>query len=113
MTHDDPQLYLISHTSLEKRGFRVSIGQASIYQLHAPEHRLYLPLSLPQLLVDTNGKGLPQMPGISTRPPTLQEIVDHLTTLTTDSLPLALAHIILSGDDGQPWLRLALYFSTL
>jgi hypothetical protein len=39
MTHDDPKLYLISQASLEKRG--LSIGQASIYQMLAPEHRLY------------------------------------------------------------------------
>jgi hypothetical protein len=67
MTHDDPRLYLISHASLEKRG--LSIGQASIYQMLAPEHRLYLPFSLPQLLVDVNGKALPKPPSISARPP--------------------------------------------
>jgi hypothetical protein len=67
----------------------------------APEHRLYIPLSLLQLLVDTNGKDLPKLPSASTRPPTLQEIVEHLTALTTDSLPLALAHTILNGDGGQ------------
>ncbi len=40
------------------------------------------------------------MPSTSTtRPPTLQEIVDHLSALTADSLPLAsaLAHITLNG----------------
>jgi hypothetical protein len=99
MTHDDPRLYLISHASLEKRGF--SIGQANIYQVPAPEHRLYLPLSLPQLLVDVNGKALPKMPSISTRPPTLQEMVDHLTALTADSLPLTLAHTTLNDNGGQ------------
>ncbi len=57
MTHDEPRLYLISHASLEKRG--LSIGQANIYQMLAPEHRLYLPFSLPQLLVDVNGKPCP------------------------------------------------------
>jgi hypothetical protein len=46
MTHDDPRLYLIGHASLEKRG--LPIGQANIYQMLAPEHRLYLPFSLPQ-----------------------------------------------------------------
>ncbi len=60
MTHDDPRLYLIGHASLEKRG--LSIGQANIYQMLAPEHRLYLPFSLPQLLVDVNGKALPKPP---------------------------------------------------
>ena len=100
MTHDNPRLYLISRASLEKRG--LSIGQASIYQMLAPEHRLYLPLSLRRPLVDTNGKDLPKLPSISTRRPpqaTLQEIVGHLTALTTDSLPLALrlAHITLSS----------------
>ncbi len=99
MTHDDPRLYLISHASLEKRG--LSIGQANVYQMLAPEHRLYLPFSLPQLLVDVNGKALPKPPSISARPPTLQELVDHLTALTTDSLPLALAHITLNSDSDQ------------
>jgi hypothetical protein len=67
----------------------------------APEHRLYLPFSLPQLLVDVNGKALPKPPSISTQPPTLQELVDHLTALTTNSLPLALAHITLHGGSDQ------------
>jgi hypothetical protein len=93
-----PDLDLIGHASLEKRG--LSIGQASIYQMLAPEHRLYLPFSLPQLLVDVTGKALPKPPSISARPLTLQELVDHLTALTTNSLPLALAHITLhSGSD--------------
>jgi hypothetical protein len=99
MTHDDPKLYLISHASLEKRG--LSIGQANIYQMLAPEHRLYLPFSLQQLLVDVNGKALPKPPSISARPPTLQELVDHLTALTTNSLPLALAYITLHGGSDQ------------
>jgi hypothetical protein len=100
MTHDDPRLYLIGHASLEKRG--LSIGQANIYQMLAPEHRLYLPFSLPQLLVDVSGKALPKPPSISARPLTLQELVDHLTALATNSLPLALAHITLhsGGDQG-------------
>jgi hypothetical protein len=98
MTHDDPRLYLIGHASLEKRG--LSIGQANIYQLLAPEHRLYLPFSLPQLLVDVHGNALPKPPSISAQPLTLQELVAHLTALTTNSLPLALAHITLhSGSD--------------
>ena len=67
----------------------------------APEHRLYLPFSLLQLLVDMNGTDLPRMPCTSTRPPTLPEIVDHLNALTTDSLPLALAHTILNDDAWQ------------
>ena len=37
---------------------------------------------------------------MSAGPLTLQELVDHLTALTTNSLPLALAHIALhSGSD--------------
>jgi hypothetical protein len=99
MTHDEPRLYLISHASLEKRG--LSIGQANIYQMLAPEHRLYLPFSLPQLLVDVNGKALPKPPSISAQPPTLQELADHLTALTTNSLPLALAHITLNSGSDQ------------
>jgi hypothetical protein len=103
MTHDDHRFYLIGHTSLEKRG--LSIGQANIsgYQMLAPEHRLYLPFSLPQLLVDMNGKALPKPPSISAQPSTLQAPVDHLTALTTNSqaLPLALAHITLHGGSDQ------------
>ncbi len=103
MTHADPRLYLIGgmigHASLEKRG--LSIGQANIYRMLAPEHRLYLPFSLPQLLVDVNGRALPKPPSLSARPPTLQELVDHLTALTTNSLPLALAHITLHGGSDQ------------
>ncbi len=56
-----------------------------IYQMLAPEHRLYLPFSLPQLLVDVNGKALPKQPSISARSLTLQELVGHLTALTTNS----------------------------
>ncbi len=96
MTHDDPGLYLISHASLAKRG--LSIGQASVYHMLSPEHRLYLPFSLLQLLVDMNGRDLPRMP--NTRPPTLQEIVDHLNALTAE-LQLALAHTILNDDGWQ------------
>jgi hypothetical protein len=88
----------LSATPRSKKG--LSIGQANIYQMLAPEHRLYLPFSLPQLLVDVNGKALPKPPSISTRPLTLQELVDHLVALTTNSLPLALAHNTLhSGSD--------------
>jgi hypothetical protein len=72
MTHDDPKLYLVSHASLAKRGF--SVGQANVYYMLPPEHRLYIPFSLLQLFVDTNGKGLPRVPCPSARPPTLQEI---------------------------------------
>ena len=97
MTHEDPRLYLISHASLAKRG--LSIGQANAYCMLSPEHRLYLPFSLLQLLVDVNGRSLPGMP--CNRLPTLQEIVDHLNALTIDSLPLALAHAILSNGDWQ------------
>jgi hypothetical protein len=56
MSHDDRRLYLqvISHASLAKRGMSESIGQASVYYMLSPEHRLYLPLSFLrlQLLVD-------------------------------------------------------------
>jgi hypothetical protein len=104
MTHDDPKLYLVSHASLAKRGF--SVGQANVYHMLAPEHRLYIPFSLLQLLVDVNGKDLPRVPCSSVRPPTLQEIVDHLTSLTTTSLPLALAHS--TTIDGTDWPGLGL-----
>ena len=95
MTHDDPRLYLVSHASLAKRG--LSIGQANVYHMLTPEHRLYIPFSLLQILVDLNGKELPRMPCAHTRSeslpsPTLQEIANHLNALTTASLPLALAH---------------------
>jgi hypothetical protein len=48
-----------------------------------------------------NGRALPKPPSISARPPTLQELVDHLTALTSNSLPLALAHITLHGGSDQ------------
>ena len=35
MTHDDPSLYLVSHASLASGG--LSIGQANIYHMLAPE----------------------------------------------------------------------------
>jgi hypothetical protein len=103
-SHDDPKLYLISHASLAKRG--LSVGQASVYHLLAPEHRLYIPFSLLQLPVDINGKDLPRVPCSSARPPTLQEIVGHLNALTTSSLPLALAHS--TTTDGADWPGLGL-----
>ena len=99
LTHDDPRLYLISHASLARHGF--SIGQANVYQMLATEHRLYIPFSLPQLLVDLSGKALPRLPCTHTRTPTLQEIADRLNELTFDSLPLALAHTIFSSDAWQ------------
>ena len=104
MTHDDPKLYLVSHASLAKRGF--SVGQANVYHMLAPEHRLYIPFSLSQLLVDVNGKDLPRVPCSSARPPTLQEIVDHLAALTTTSLPLALAHSTTTVGTDWPGLGL-------
>ena len=99
LAHNDPKLYLISHASLANRGF--SIGQANAYQMLATEHRLYIPFSLGQLLRDLKGAELPKVPYPHTRAPTLQEVVDHLTALTTDSLPLAVAHTIFSTDDWQ------------
>ncbi len=110
MTHDDPRLYLIRHASLAQRGLSIQVGQASVYHMLSPEHRLYrdLPFSFLQLfkLVDMNGtasaaSGLPRMP--HTKPPTLQEIVGHLNALAADSLPLALAlaHAILSNGSWQ------------
>ncbi len=41
------------------------------------------------------------MPYTKPGPPTLQEIVGHLNALTAGSLPLALAHAILSNDCWQ------------
>ena len=104
MTHDDPKLYLVSHASLAKRGF--SVGQANVYHMLASEHRLYIPFSLSQLLIDINGKALPKVPSSSARPPTLQEIVEHLHALTETSLPLALAHSTVTDGAGWPGLGL-------
>ena len=64
----------ISHASLAKRGFSIGQLEANIqYQMLpvATEHRLYIPFSLLQLLVDLNGKDLPRMPCTHTGLPTL------------------------------------------
>ena len=99
LVHNDPKLYLISHASLADRGF--SVGQANAYQMLATEHRLYIPFSLVHLLRDLKGVELPKVPYPHTRAPTVQEVVDHLTALTTNSLPLAIAHTIFSEDEWQ------------
>ena len=96
LVHNDPRLYLISHRSLGQRG--LSTAEASTYNMLAPDHRLFFPFSLQQLLVDPSGKALPAMtvgPGSSA-----YAAVAHLEALTTNSLALALAHAIVA--DG-PW----------
>ena len=90
LVHSDPRLYLISHRSLGQRG--LSTAEASTYNMLAPDHRLFFPFSLQQLLVDPSGKALPAMTdGPSS---SAYAAVAHLEALTTNSLALALAHAI-------------------
>jgi hypothetical protein len=101
LVHNDPRFYLISHRSLGQRG--LSTAEASTYNVLAPDHRLFFPFSLQQLLVDPSGKALPAMAGgLST---SAYAAAAHLEALTTNSLALALAHAIVA--DG-PWDSLGL-----
>ena len=101
LVHNDPRFYLISHRSLGQRG--LNTAEASTYNMLAPDHRLFLPFSLQQLLVDPSGKALPDMTGGPTSSP--YAAATHLEALTTNSLVLALAHAIVA--DG-PWDSLGL-----
>ena len=101
LAHNDPRLYLISHRSLGLRG--LSTAEASTYSMLAPDHRLFFPFSLQQLLVDPSGKALPAMTGGPSS--SLYAAAAHLEALTTNSLALALAHAIVA--DG-PWDSLGL-----
>ncbi len=58
LVHQDARLYLISHTSLHKRGF--APGMASVIQmLVAQEHRLVIPFSLKNLQCTLEGVCMP------------------------------------------------------
>ena len=92
LVHNDPRFYLISHRSLGQRG--LNTAEASTYNMLAPDHRLFLPFSLQQLLVDPSGKALPDMTGGPTSSP--YAAATHLEALTTNSLVLALAHAIVA-----------------
>jgi hypothetical protein len=96
--HQDARLYLISHTSLHKRGF--APGMASIIQmLVAQEHRLVIPFSLKNLQCTLEGAYMPLPHGAGEdslkrrAEPSLQASATHLTALTDNhtSLPMALA----------------------
>jgi hypothetical protein len=99
LVHQDARLYLISHTSLQKRGF--APGMASVIQmLVAQEHRLVIPFSLKNLQCTLEGTSIP--PGSSrdidaaaqkrSAEPSLQAVATHLSALSdSTSLPMALA----------------------
>ena len=98
LVHQDARLYLMSHTSLQKRGF--TPGMASVIQmLVAQEHRLVIPFSLKALQCNLDGTVIPMPPGAEKdslkrrAEPSLQALADHLTALTDThtSLPMALA----------------------
>ena len=98
LVHQDARLYLISHTSLHKRGF--APGMASIIQMLVDqEHRLVIPFSLTNLQCTLEGTRMPMPHGSGEasleRPaePSLQALANHLTALTDldTSLPMALA----------------------
>ena len=97
LVHQDARLYLISHTSLQKRGF--APGMASVIQmLVEQDHRLVIPFSMTNLLRTLDGTCMPlphHSNGTSKRnfEPSLQSLATHLTALTDTptSLPMALA----------------------
>jgi hypothetical protein len=99
LVHQDARLYLISHTSLQKRGF--APGMASIIQmLVAQEHRLVIPFALKTLQFTLEGTsilpGLPRDTGTEAQKrsaePSLQAPATHLSALSNStSLPMALA----------------------
>jgi hypothetical protein len=99
LIHQDTRLYLISHTSLQKRGF--APGMASIIQmLVTQEHRLIIPFSLKNLQCTLEGTSIPpSLPrGIGAEAqkrsaePSLQALATHLSALShRTSLPRALA----------------------
>ena len=103
LVHQDAKLYLLSHTSLHKRGF--APGMASVIQmLVEQEHRLVIPFSLKNLHSTLDGTTMPgsgSQEGIANSPtlrkrqaePSLQAVATSLTALTDarTSLPMALA----------------------
>ena len=101
----EKSLYLISHTSAEKRG--LSRGEANAYQmLQEPGHRLFFPFSLRNLQCTVDGRSiLPIRHSTAlalkrrhnSQPETgLQAIANHLEDLTANpaSLPVALARAL-------------------
>jgi hypothetical protein len=97
LVHQDARLYLISHASLQKRGF--APGMASVIQmLVAQEHRLVIPFSLRNLQCTLEGTSIP--PSLPrdigdaaqkrSAEPSLQALATHLSALTdSTSLPRA------------------------
>ena len=62
LVHQDARLYLMSHASLQKRGF--APGAASVIQmLVAQEHRLVIPFSLKNLQCTLEGTVIPMPHG--------------------------------------------------
>ena len=98
LIHQDARLYLISHASLQKRGF--APGMASVIQmLVAQEHRLVIPFSMKTLECTIEGTSMPGLNDTGNESlkrgaePTLQALASHLSALTdsSTSLPMALA----------------------
>jgi hypothetical protein len=98
LVHQDARLYLMSHASLQKRGF--APGMASVVQmLVAQEHRLVIPFSVKNLQCTLDGTCIPMPHGAGEdslkrrAEPSLQASAGHLTALTDvhTSLPMALA----------------------
>ena len=101
LVHQDAKLYLLSHTSLQKRGF--APGAASVIQmLVEQEHRLVIPFSLKTPHSTLDGTPMPgSQEGVGNSPnplkrhsePSMQAVATRLTALTDahTSLPMALA----------------------
>jgi hypothetical protein len=100
LVHQDARLYLMSHASLQKRGFAPGVASAiHTSMLVAQEHRLVIPFSLKNLQCTLDGTCIPMPHGAGEdslkrrAEPSLQALADHLTALTDNhtSLPMALA----------------------
>jgi len=96
LVHQDARLYLISHASLQKRGF--APGMASVIQmLAAQEHRLVIPFSLKNLQCTLAGTSIPLPHGMGNESlkrsvdPSLQALASHLSALTDSSTSLMMA----------------------
>ena len=62
LTHTDKTLCLMSHEPLLKRGFRVSPGMPSLFQMLGDDHRMVIPLVYADLLRTTKGQATVGMP---------------------------------------------------
>jgi hypothetical protein len=114
MLHTDPELYLISHDSLSKRGF--GLGAANIFQLTGgDDERMFIPFSKEDLLRTTTGRQLAAAPGdggnaasgasSTTRPGDISALARHLADLVSSrSLPAALGQAV----DTNTWKGLGL-----